>query len=50
MHEKEQNQQTRNDLIGEVGDLFYHSLVLLASQGVELEEIEAELYKRNSKK
>lgn len=49
LNEKEQNEQTKSDLIGEIGDLFYHTLVLMGSQGIELSDIEAELYKRNNK-
>ena len=46
-HEKKSNKKTRQDLIGEVCDLYYHSMVLLASQGIELDEILQELNKRN---
>jgi phosphoribosyl-ATP pyrophosphohydrolase len=34
-------------LIEEVADLFYHSLVLLASRGLALSDIEAELQRRH---
>lgn len=40
----------KQELINEFGDLFYHSLVLLAQQGISLEEVYAELVKRSSKK
>jgi phosphoribosyl-ATP pyrophosphohydrolase len=40
--------QGRQRLVEEVSDLFYHTLVLLADQGVSLEEIEAELTRRHS--
>lgn len=49
-HEKKPSKKTRQELIGEVCDLFYHNLVLLASQNIELSEILKELEKRNSKK
>lgn len=49
LHEKENSLQRRSDLVGEIGDLFYHTLVLMASQNIELSDIEAELYKRNNK-
>lgn len=49
MNEKKNNKKTRQDLIGEVSDLFYHTLVLLASQDIELKEIQSELHKRNIK-
>lgn len=40
--------QGKQRLVEEVSDLFYHSLVLLADQGVSLEEIEAELTRRHA--
>ena len=40
--------QGRHRLVEEVADLFYHTLVLLADQGVSLEEIEAELSRRHA--
>ena len=40
--------QGKQRLVEEVSDLFYHTLVLLADQGVSLEEIEAELTRRHS--
>jgi phosphoribosyl-ATP pyrophosphohydrolase len=48
-HEKNPTKKTRQELIGEVCDLFYHNLVLLASQDIELAEILSELEKRNKK-
>lgn len=49
LNEKDNNAQNKSDLIGEIGDLFYHTLVLMASQGIKLSDIEDELYKRNNK-
>lgn len=40
----------KQELIYEMSDLFYHSLVLLVEQGVTLEEIYDELEKRKGKK
>ncbi|MCR2822151.1 bifunctional phosphoribosyl-AMP cyclohydrolase/phosphoribosyl-ATP diphosphatase HisIE [Lederbergia panacisoli] len=40
----------KEELVYETSDLFYHCLVLLANQGVALEDVEAELRKRTSKK
>jgi phosphoribosyl-ATP pyrophosphohydrolase len=40
--------QGRQRLIEETSDLFYHTLVLLASQDVSLGEVEAELRSRHS--
>lgn len=40
----------KEELINESSDLLYHLLVLLADQGVPLEDVEAELRKRSSKK
>ncbi len=50
INEKKSSKKTRQDLIGEVSDLFYHSLVLLASQDIEFAEVLKELEKRNKKK
>ncbi len=50
LNDKKRSKKTRNELVGEVCDLFFHTLVLLASQGVELEEILSEFKKRNVKK
>lgn len=38
------------ELVNEVSDLLYHSFVLLANQGVSLQEVEAELARRFLKK
>lgn len=37
----------KDDVILEVGDVLYHLIVLLVEQGISLEEIEKELYKRS---
>ncbi len=50
IHDKKSSKKTRDELIGEVCDLFYHNLVLLASQNIEYSEILAELTKRNKNK
>ena len=50
VHQQKNEQKTREELVGEVCDLFYHTLVLLASQQIEFNEILAELNKRNHKK
>ena len=39
----------KQELIAETADLFYHTLVLLAEEGVSLTEIEAELESRQGK-
>ncbi len=39
----------KEELIGELGDLFYHVMVLIAQQNVTLEEVEAELARRSGK-
>jgi len=49
INEKKSSKKTRGELIGEVCDLFYHNLVLLASQGIEYSEILEEFAKRNKK-
>jgi phosphoribosyl-ATP pyrophosphohydrolase len=50
INEKNPSKKARAELIGEICDLFYHSLVLLASEQIEFSEILAELTKRNGKK
>jgi len=50
LNDKHKSQKTRDDLIGEVCDLFYHNLVLLAAQNIELDEVLSELTKRNNQK
>ncbi len=45
--EMDGSDQTRQDLIGEVADLYYHSLILLAQRGISFEEVLEELDKRN---
>jgi phosphoribosyl-ATP pyrophosphohydrolase/phosphoribosyl-AMP cyclohydrolase len=37
----------RAEIVGEAADLFYHALVVLASRGVTLEEVKAELERRH---
>ena len=48
--EKNPSKKTRNEIIEETGDLFYHILVLLAAKNIELSEILTLLHKRNKKK
>ncbi len=50
MNEKNNNEKTRQELIGEICDLYYHSLILLAYTNIEFDEILQELTKRNNKK
>lgn len=40
--------QGRDSQIGELSDLFYHTLVLMAHQGIALEDVYAELQRRHS--
>ena len=40
--------QGRDLQIGELSDLFYHTLVLMAHQGITLDEVYAELQRRHS--
>ncbi len=39
--------QTREEQIGEVSDLFYHTLVLISQLGISLDDINAELERRH---
>lgn len=41
--------ETKEDLLGECADLFYHTLVLLADQKIDLSEVMAVLQKRHKK-
>jgi phosphoribosyl-ATP pyrophosphohydrolase len=41
--------ENRHEVVKEICDLFYHALVLMAAQGIEVEEIWKELGKRNKK-
>jgi len=50
LHEQYNSSKSRQDLINEVCDLFYHSLVLLVRHQISLEEIYQELYNRNNPK
>lgn len=49
INQKENSQKTRAELIGEICDLFYHSLVLMAAEKIEFEEILKELQNRSKK-
>lgn len=40
---------SREDLAGEIGDLVYHVLVLMAEYGLELDEVKAVLEERRKK-
>ncbi|MBM5782533.1 MAG: phosphoribosyl-ATP diphosphatase [Pelagibacterales bacterium] len=50
LNEKQNNKKTKEDLIGEICDLFYHNFVLMASQNIDFNDILKELNKRNIKK
>jgi phosphoribosyl-ATP pyrophosphohydrolase/phosphoribosyl-AMP cyclohydrolase len=41
--------ETKEDLLGECADLFYHTLVLLQDQNIDLSEVMAVLQKRHQK-
>ncbi|MBL6664746.1 MAG: phosphoribosyl-ATP diphosphatase [Rickettsiales bacterium] len=41
--------KNKEDLIGEICDLFYHTLVLMAKEDINLDEILEEFEKRNQK-
>ena len=42
--------QGREEQIGELSDLFYHTLVLMADLGITLDDVRAELAKRHNPK
>jgi phosphoribosyl-ATP pyrophosphohydrolase/phosphoribosyl-AMP cyclohydrolase len=41
--------ETKDDLLGECADLFYHTLVLLADKGIKLDEVMSVLQDRHNK-
>ncbi len=41
--------QTKEDQVNEINDLLYHVLVLMAEKGITLDEVNAEIAKRNGK-
>lgn len=38
--------QSNEELVGEINDLLYHVLVLMAAKGISLDDIQAEMKKR----
>ena len=42
------SQRNRKEIIGEIADLEYHLLVLMADQGITIDDVEAELRSRRS--
>lgn len=49
VNEKKRDQKSREELVGEICDLFYHTLLLMKTQDVKLEEIFEEFKQRNDK-
>ncbi len=49
VNEKKRDQKSRDELVGELCDLFYHTLLLMKTQDVKLEEIYETFKKRNDK-
>ncbi len=50
LREKLGDKKSHDELVGELCDLFFHSFILMAAEGVELEEILQEFARRNSLK
>lgn len=50
LNEQKNNKKTKENLVGEICDLIYHIMVLMAAQNIEFSEIISELNKRNIKK
>jgi phosphoribosyl-ATP pyrophosphohydrolase/phosphoribosyl-AMP cyclohydrolase len=48
-HDRFNNSQTRQEIINEVSDLFYHTTALLVKYNINIEEIYFELDQRNKK-
>ena len=49
LNDKNNDEKSREELIGEVCDLFYHTLILLAAKGINLDLILQEFARRNNK-
>ncbi len=47
--ERQNDTKSREELIGEICDLFFHTLILMAQKGIKMEEIMQEFKKRNDK-
>lgn len=47
MNDKKNDEKTKQELIGEICDLFYHTLVLMNERNIEYNDILNELTKRN---
>ena len=41
--------QSKEELVGEIGDLMYHLIVLMVENGITLDDVNAELEKRSQK-
>ena len=48
--EQRNNEKSHQELVGELADLYYHTIILMAQRGVKVEEVLQELTTRNSKK
>ena len=49
VNEKKQDEKSHAELVGEICDLFYHTLLLMKTQDIKLEEVFEEFKKRNDK-
>ena len=49
LNEKSPNAQNKEELVGEICDLFYHTLVLMAKEDISLDSILEEFEIRNNK-
>jgi phosphoribosyl-ATP pyrophosphohydrolase len=49
LHEKSPNAHNKEELVGEICDLFYHTLVLMAKEDISLDAILEEFEIRNNK-
>ena len=50
LNDQQKSDKTREELVGEICDLIFHSLVLTAQQKIDFSEISAELTRRNNLK
>ena len=42
-------ENNKEEIVNELGDLFYHLFVLMAEKGISLDDVNAELHKRSLK-
>lgn len=49
LHEKENSAKNKEDLVNEICDLIYHTLVLMAKENIKVDDLEEVFNARNNK-